>query len=310
MSPPAFSVVLTNWNGMDLLPDVLPNVVEACRATGAAHEIVVVDDRSADGSPDWIRAHHPEVRLVEPPRNLGFQGASNLGFAAARYGVVLSLNNDILLDAASLPGIFRHFEDPAVFAVSTRVLLWDRTTYLAGRRRGVWARGHLRLADEDAPALSPTLFATGGAAAFRRDAVLRLGGFDPLYHPLYWEDVDLCWRAWKRGMRVLYDPGVLLFHKHRATIEKQYGGDAIRGVTARNAYLFLWKNLTDPAMRREAALLGPALALADLARGRPRFAAALAAAAARLPRALAANRAERREAVRGDAEILAEIAAG
>lgn len=292
---------------MEILPTVLPNVLEACASTGLEHEIIVVDDRSTDSSPDFIRARFPTVRLVEPDRNLGFQGASNLGFAAARHAVVLALNNDILLDAASLPRLFAPFESPDVFAVSPRVLLWDRTTYLAGRRRACWRRGHMRLVDEDAPAAAPTLFATGGAAAFRRDLFLALGGFDPLYHPLYWEDIDLCWRAWRRGLRVLYEPGAVIFHKHRATIERQYGGDEIRTITARNAYLFLWKNLTDADRRAEAALWGPAAVAVDLLRGRWRFPAAFAAALARAPAALAANLLERRAEVRSDAEILSIV---
>lgn len=308
-----FSVVVTNWNGMDLLPTVLPNIVETAAGgaatLGVGHEVIVVDDRSTDGSRDYIRANFPGIRLALPEKNLGFQGASNLGFASAVHPIVVALNNDILLDAGSFPLLFRHFDDASVFAVSTRLLHWDRTTYLAGRRTAEWRRGHLRLVDEDAPLLSPSLFATGGAAAFRRGAFLELGGFDDLYHPFYWEDIDLCYRAWKRGLHTRYDPEIVMYHKHRATVGKKHSDGELRILTARNAYLFLWKNLTDPTLRRESLLWHPLLALADAARGRFRFLFALAGALRRAPRAIRANGRERQDVTATDREVWATISA-
>ena len=66
----------------------------------------------------------------------------------------------------------------------------------------------------------PTLFASGGHSAYRRDRFLEMGGFDPLFAPFYWEDVDLCYRAWKRGWKILFEPRSAVLHDHQSTIGK------------------------------------------------------------------------------------------
>src|SRR5258707_59886 len=69
------SVVIPNWNGRDLLAKYLPSVVAAL-AGNAENEIVVVDNGSADGSAEYLRANFPQVKLVALPKNLGFGGGS------------------------------------------------------------------------------------------------------------------------------------------------------------------------------------------------------------------------------------------
>src|ERR1700691_2790189 len=78
----AASVVIPNWNGKDLLARYLPSVVAAL-AGNPANEIVVVDNRSTDGSAEFVRSEFPRVKLVALARNLGFGGGSNAGFRAA-----------------------------------------------------------------------------------------------------------------------------------------------------------------------------------------------------------------------------------
>ena len=73
------SVIIPNWNGMRYLP--------TCLAALAAQdyaplEIIVVDNASDDGSVEYLRAEHPDVRLLELPQNRGFTGACNEGLRA------------------------------------------------------------------------------------------------------------------------------------------------------------------------------------------------------------------------------------
>ena len=89
-----------------------------------------------------------------------------------------------------------------------------------------------------------TLFATGGAAAFRKSMYLQLQGFNAIYYPLYWEDIDLCYRALKRGWKVLYAPECIMYHKHQATIKTMYDTKQLSYITARNSYIFFWINIT------------------------------------------------------------------
>src|SRR4051794_28673153 len=75
----AASLVIPNWNGRELLERFLPSWVAAIEGHPGS-EIIVVDNGSTDGSAEWVRSHHPQVRVLALPRNLGFGGGSNAGF--------------------------------------------------------------------------------------------------------------------------------------------------------------------------------------------------------------------------------------
>lgn len=301
---PGLSVVITNYNGRALLERCLPSVEAAVAEYPGRFEVVLVDDCSTDDSREYVYENFPKVNVIKPKHNLGFQGASNFAFRHAKYPVVISLNNDIEVTPNSFTQLAAHFSDPEVFAVSTKLLMWDRTTYLAGRRVGRFERGHLKLVDLEGNAkVEPTLFATGGACAFDQEKLLALGGFDTIFHPLYWEDIDLCYRAWKRGWKVLYDPRIVLYHKHRATIETLVTPDKLKRVTARNSYLFLWKNLTDGRAWRSHALHAPLWLLRDVVKGRLRFPVGFGMALSRLRAVVEARRAERPHKRRTDEEV-------
>ncbi|MGQ9630808.1 MAG: glycosyltransferase family 2 protein [bacterium] len=299
------SAIITNWNGRELLERCLPSVFVACERL-EDYEIIVVDDCSNDGSPEYIKSNFPSVKVISTPRNVGFQRASNLGAEEAKHDILIMLNNDIVLREDSLPPLLEHFYDkPNVFGVGAKLYQWDETTFLAGKRIGIFEAGHFKLQDvPDAEGPSPTLFVTGGAAAFDRSKYLAIGGFDPIYHPLYWEDVDICYRAWKRGWSVLYEPRSVMYHKHRATISRQVKADRLRRITGRNSYIFLWKNITSRKMFRQHILFAPLFLLRDLLHLRFRFWASAFMALTRVGKVIPRRRREMREAIMSDEEVL------
>lgn len=95
---PEVSIVIVNWNTRNLLRDCLASIQTQ---TAASHEIVVVDNASADGSAAMVAAEFPEVRLIANTINHGFAGANNQGLAIASGRHLLLLNPDtIILDHA------------------------------------------------------------------------------------------------------------------------------------------------------------------------------------------------------------------
>jgi len=300
------SFMVTNFNGEALLRQILPSVLEAIRCNGLG-EVVVVDDAGSDGSVEMLKRDFPTVRVLELKQNVGFQEASNRGVEFCKNRLVICLNNDMKVESDCCERLAAHFDDPLVFSVSTRVLMWDKKTYLAGRRYPSFDKANFILNDEDAQSLSKTLFATGGGCMLDRDKFLDMGGFDGLYLPLYWEDVDLSYRAWKRGYTVLYDPSVVFYHKHQATIAEMMDASAIRSVTARNSYLFLWKNITDRKLFvKHLASIVPSLTR-NLLRGETRFPAAFMRALLRLPMLVGRRRLEKAESVVADIEIMNKL---
>lgn len=243
------SVVIPNWNGVDLLPTCLDSLR---RQTERAFETIVVDNASTDASVELINRDYPEVRVVALDRNRGFTGGVNAGIMAARGEVVALLNTDVEAHPRWLEAVLSAFEDdPRVGMVASRIMLFDRRHVFnsAGdqygrdgipRNRGVW--------EEDRGQYSRREYVfgpCGGAAAYRKSVLLDAGLFDERLF-MYLEDVDLAWRAQSLGYRCLYEPEAVVYHRLSAT----GGGTLASYYTGRNTVAVLVKNMPGPLLRR------------------------------------------------------------
>ncbi|HPJ71802.1 MAG TPA: glycosyltransferase, partial [bacterium] len=294
-------------DGRDLLEECLPSVTAEVERYGRGSETIVVDDASADGSAEFLRERFPGVRVLALEKNAGFGAASDAGIRAARSDLVLLLNSDITMEPGSLDPLVETIASaPGAFAVQPRTLFPEGGLNF-GVNMGRLERGYPRFWNEaDIPgaprvdSLFPTLYCLGGAMLFDRRKYEALGGFDPLFHPFRWEDIDLCYRARKRGWDCLYQPASRMVHKHHATLNRVFTPDYLNVIETRNEILFAWKNLTEPILVDEHLRALPGLVAAHLLAGRGNFARGLLRALPRLPAALRGRRRERRAACRSD----------
>jgi len=305
---PDITLIITNWNGRELLRECLPSVLAAIKCdTTHSYEVMVIDDCSHDDSLNILAKEFPSVRRKKTPRNLGFQGANNYAVELAQSSIVMPMNNDIKLDEKALLHLARHFDAGDVFAVSGKIFGFDRTTFLYGNRGGYFQKGHFYLYEKSSDDVSQTLFACGGAFMVDRKRYIELGGFDTLYHPLYYEEIDLSYRALKRGWQVVYEPLSIAYHKVQSTITRQEKRRQIGLISARNNYLFVWKNILDGRMTREFLIFIPLFLLRDLFRLKSRFWIAFYMALKRLPKALAGRKKEHSAVRFSDRETLERI---
>ena len=243
------SIVILNWNGRELLEECLPAVISAIETDGRDHEVLVVDNGSTDDSVGWIRQDFSRVRILELDRNLGFGEGNNRGVAAARHNIVVLLNNDMIVDPSFLAPLLEPFVDRDVFAVSAQIL------FPAGQRRqetgttdGHFENGRLHLSHEPVRRAHhkrrflPVLWAGGGSSAFRRDYFLRLKGFAPIFSPCYVEDTDLSYRAWRRGLRVLFAAASQVVHRHRSSSLRRFKEGQIQEMIEQRKLWYLWRN--------------------------------------------------------------------
>jgi len=247
--PQLASIIIPNYNGKDLLSECLPSVVQAVDVK-VGHEIIVVDDGSTDGSTEFIKLNFPMVTVLQLDSNQGFGAACNQGVEKSKNPLVVLLNTDIQVKRDFLAPLTESFQSHEVFAVSAKVYWWNRNDSYVERTVGSFKRGILQISsvpvtnDEKKNGPCPALYAGGGMAAFDRDKFLALGGFDGLFDPFYGEDLDLSYRAWKKGWKVLYEPRSVMYHKHAATIKKVSSSLKIKVIKNRNMFLFIWKNIT------------------------------------------------------------------
>lgn len=291
-------LVIPTWEGRERLSPLLEVLAGERRDLG---RVIVVDDGSTDGTNEWLRTRWHWVEVLRFERNGGFGAAANAGVLAARTPVVVLLNNDTAPERGFVRPLLRHFDAPETFAVSCR------QEPGGGLCRGSFHAGLLRLRWRDGwtGPPTPTLYADGGASAFLREAFLELGGFDPLYRPFYGEDLDLSYRAWKRGYRVLHEPASVVHHARGGTIEQRFASNYVRAASLKNRILFMWRNVTDSgafASHWAALPFRAARAVATIDRA---WLLALRWAAQQRGEALAGRRRDLRSWVRTDAEVLA-----
>ena len=315
MSAPRASLIVSTWNGRHLLETCLPRVLRAVERDGGDHEVIVVDDASSDDTVEFVRRQFPHVRLLALTRNLRFAGANNAAARIARGDVLIFLNNDVLVEPGFLKPLLRHFQDPAVFAVTAQIAM-------APRRVGghlVRETGLVRASFEDGLFLLrhdepsgegpvPVVYAGGGSSAWRRDLFLRLGAFDRLFRPFYFEDIDLSYRAQKAGWAVLFEPASRVVHQHRQTNSpRNFPGAYVDRMFGKNSLLFTWKAITDPDLvNRHFLSLWRKLMRP---RQHPQLGAWFLRAAWQLPELLAKRQRARRPLARTDREVL-RLAAG
>jgi GT2 family glycosyltransferase len=233
--------IVPTYNQRALMDFCLPALLAEA---GGWHQVMVVDDGSTDGTAGYVQDSYPSVRVVRLPSNRGFAAAAAAGVAATSTPLFALINNDVQVRFGFLRAILPHFSHPDTFAVCARIEVPDgdqsETGRVAPSFSGILEPHHV------APVgAGPILYAGGASSVFHRARYQALGGFDGLYHPFYWEDIDLGYRAWRRGWRSIFEPQASVLHRRRATIGVRYG-DAYAGETfLRNALLFVWKNVRD-----------------------------------------------------------------
>lgn len=240
------SIIIPNYNGGALLAKNLPAVIKAmANPANGIGEIIVVDDGSKDDSVKLVKAGFPQIKLIKHTQNRGFSAAINTGARASRGDLLVLLNNDVLPKPDFLVTIRKCFENPKVFAVS----LHERGYGLA---KGTFVDGYVGLAmGEEKTKAWPSFYVSGGSGVFRRSLWMKLGGMDEkLFSPFYWEDIDICYRAAKRGWRVLWEPESCVVHQHESTIS-QLSPKYVARIKERNQLLFIWKNISSKNLIRK-----------------------------------------------------------
>jgi GT2 family glycosyltransferase len=203
-------------------PELLRNCMRSLNAsTWRKFEIILVDNGSE--LPRMRRlldryTARPGVQVVADPSAFNFARLCNLGASRAAGDYLLFLNNDTeVLDRDWLEQLMTIAGDPQVGIAGATLLYPDRTIQHAGlfqRSDGVWVHPHRgETIDASTELQSPRCVpaVTAACLMMRRGLFVSLGGFDERL-PVMYNDVDLCARAWRRGLQVVVAPHARLFH--------------------------------------------------------------------------------------------------
>jgi N-acetylglucosaminyl-diphospho-decaprenol L-rhamnosyltransferase len=220
MKPPAAAVVVPTHNGATRISRLL----DSLRLQTLAHDVVVVDNASTDGTRELLERDYTEISLIALDKNVGFGRAVNRGVMHTSSSTVVLLNNDVICEPKFLERICAVLDPADGVVMAAGVLLqggnpayidtagieFDRTLlgfdYLHGE--------HVSVLDEPLP---DPLGPCAGAAAFDRAAFAAVGGFDEAFFA-YLEDIDLAARLLLAGGRCRLAPSARAVHEHSATL--------------------------------------------------------------------------------------------
>jgi len=230
---PMISVVVCAYNAADTLDDCLTALE---RLTYPSYEIIVVNDGSRDRTGDIARAHST-ARVIDVP-NGGLSAARNIGLSHARGEIVAYTDADTRVDPDWLTFLVQPFlTSDAVGSGGPNVVPADDPPMAQCIARAPGGPTHVLLDDRIAEHVP------GCNMAFRRDALLAINGFNPIYLRAG-DDVDVCWRLQARGGKIGFAASALVWHHHRASVKaywkQQVGyGEGERWLMAHHPEKFL-----------------------------------------------------------------------
>jgi GT2 family glycosyltransferase/sugar lactone lactonase YvrE len=204
---PRVSVVVCAYNAADTVEDCLASLD---RLTYPDYEVILVNDGSRDATPE-IGRRHPRVRVIDVP-NGGLSAARNVGLAEASGEIVAYTDADTRVDQDWLTFLVQPFLNSDVVASGgPNVVPPDDPPIAQCIARAPGGPTHVLLDDRIAEHVP------GCNMAFRRDALLAIGGFNPIYLRAG-DDVDVCWRLQARGWRIGFASAALVWHHHRTSV--------------------------------------------------------------------------------------------
>jgi GT2 family glycosyltransferase len=204
---PAVSVVVCAYNAASTVDDCLT----ALASVDYPHaEVIFVDDGSTDDTAARVGAY-PWVRFIQTA-NGGLSAARNIGLDAARGDIVVYVDSDVRVDPSWLTYLVQPFvSSDAVAAGGPNVVPRDDGWFAQCVARAPGAPNHVLLDDRIAEHVPGCNFAV------RREALVAIGGFDPIFVRAG-DDVDVCWRLQERGGRIAFSPAALVWHHHRGRL--------------------------------------------------------------------------------------------
>ena len=222
MLQPKVSIIIVNYNGRILLQKCLESI---SKIDYNNYEIIIVDNNSSDDTIDFITKNHPSIILIKLNENKGFAEPNNIGAKIATGDYLLFLNNDTIVNTDFISKMIQVIQEDKKIAICQSLLLKpDGKIDSSGDfidKLGVVHNSKTKI-DQ----LREISSARGASMLVRKQIFQELNGFDEKFFATF-EDVDLGWRAWILGYRVVLVPNSIVVHT---------GGMAVQNLRSKIAF--------------------------------------------------------------------------
>ncbi len=228
-------LVIPSYQARHLLEKHLPAIY---KHSSDLNKIIIVEDGGSDDTPQFLKENYPDIKLLINKENRGFSKSVNRAVSQSGADFILLLNNDVEPHKDYLKNAFKYFDDEDIFAVNfnEKQSSWPKV---------FWKNGKLQYTQgEDKKNPRFCAWPSGGSSILRMSIWNKLNGFNEIYSPGYWEDIDLGWRAWKKGYKIIWAPDAYIDHQHESTFKK-LDQNYLNLIKQRNELFFHWQNITD-----------------------------------------------------------------
>jgi GT2 family glycosyltransferase len=244
------AVVILNWNGVNLLNQFLPSVIQfSPEAT-----IYVADNASKDDSIDVLKRDFPTVKIILNNDNYGFAKGYNVALKFVEEPYYALVNSDVEVTENWLEPILSTFDtNNKIAIIQPKILAYnDKECFeYAGAAGGYidkfgfpFCRGRIfETLEKDTKQYNDSVeifWATGACFFIRKETFHKLEGFDADFFA-HQEEIDLCWRAFNLGYKTIYNPETIVYHVGGATLKTDSPHKTF--LNFRNSLWMLLKNL-------------------------------------------------------------------
>ncbi|WP_159012451.1 glycosyltransferase family 2 protein [Bradyrhizobium sp. S69] len=264
VDPPEVSIIILNWNKSDLTLRCLENVKRHTRSV--SFEILVVDNGSNSFELATLKKGLDQsATLISLSQNMFFGEGNNIAAEAARGRFLLFLNNDVTIDdiindlivqfktCFSAGAVGPKFLYPSGVLQEAGAFLLPNGMSLRGGQQNLKVDPHFEYGSHIVD------YCSAACLLVERDSFFKVGGFDPLFDPGYYEDCDLCFRLRAMGLYTYYASEIVVIHEENVTSSALWGGEEINQIVAKNRSLFLnrWRYYLEGRIGNPVTIVDP-----------------------------------------------------
>lgn len=222
---PTVSIIIVNYNGKKYLEKCFESLM---KINYKNYEVILVDNNSTDDSIEFVKNTYPSVMIIKLDKNYGFAEPNNIGAKNAKGDFLAFLNNDTIVNPDFIAEMVKVLEQDSKIAICQSLLLkLNGDVDSSGDFVDILGRAYS--SKDKVTNVRKILSARGASMMVRKNLFWDLGGFDKNFFASF-EDVDLGWRAWIWGYKVVLVPDSIVFHTGGQTVQNQFSKIRFHGV--------------------------------------------------------------------------------
>ena len=234
---PEISIITVGMNHLSYVKEMLASLYSV-GSPSVSFEVIFVDNCSTDGTADYIRSNYPTIKLIENQKKYGFARNNNIGAKHAIGNYILILNPDIILTQGAIDKLYNYaIKHPSCGIVAPKLQNRDCSLQYSARRfpsikillNRALTKGNDKSDNKNVqtyllknlPMDTPTEvdWCMGAAFLISHTFYNELKAFDEKFF-LYVEDMDICYRCWKKNKKVVYYPLSKMTHVHQRSSQR------------------------------------------------------------------------------------------